>query len=131
MPRTNLISNIGFGEGAHHTSGAENPLANMATRGIPFPLSQPDSVERDEQADTHSARLFGSGRLAPLGQEGPHRAGGQVGLDPASDLVPDDWQPDGLGLRRPSLGPTTLRRHSTSSAREPAPPGCGRERERR
>ena len=39
MPRGNLVSNIGFGEGAHHSSGAGNPLAELPTPGIRFPLS--------------------------------------------------------------------------------------------
>ena len=59
MPRANLVSNIGFGEGAHHTSGAENPLANLGTEGMRFPLVHPNnSLGRDEAADAHTARLF-------------------------------------------------------------------------
>jgi len=68
MPRGNLVSNIGFGEGARHTSGAENPLAELPTPGIRFPLRHPESLERDEEADEHTAGLFfragGYGRRA-------------------------------------------------------------------
>ena len=58
MPRANLVSNIGFGEGAHHTSGAENPLAKLPTPGMRFPLRHPESFGRDEEADAHTAGLF-------------------------------------------------------------------------
>ena len=58
MPSANLISNIGFAEGAHHTSAAETPLANLPAPGIHFPLSHPETFALDERADAQIARLF-------------------------------------------------------------------------
>ena len=58
MPSANLVSNIGFGEGAHHTIAAETPLANLPTPGIRLPLTHPEAVLRDERGDAHTARVF-------------------------------------------------------------------------
>ena len=43
MPNVNLISNIGFGAGATHTSGA-SVLADMLVEEIAFPLQHPKAV---------------------------------------------------------------------------------------
>jgi len=51
MPNLNLISNIGFGEEATHTTWAENKWANLPLEEMPFPLRHPSSIARDEQAD--------------------------------------------------------------------------------
>ena len=57
MPRRNLVSNLGFGEGAHHTGGA-SPLAHLPAHRMRFPLSHPAGVARDARADEHTAVLF-------------------------------------------------------------------------
>lgn len=50
LPNTNLISNIGFGPAATHTT-RHNLFANMETEAMRFPLRHPKSVIRDTQAD--------------------------------------------------------------------------------
>jgi hypothetical protein len=57
MPAANLVSNIGFGGGSTHTGG-ESELANLPTVELDFPLRHPTSIDRDIEADRHSARLF-------------------------------------------------------------------------
>lgn len=50
LPQTNLISNLGFGQGATHTTDPESQLAKMPT----FPIGElihPQQVERDVDAD--------------------------------------------------------------------------------
>ena len=118
MPRANLVSNIGFGEGAHHTSGAENPLAKLPTPGIRFPLRHPESLERDEEADAHTAGLFfGAAARGAAARKDHIEPGGMYGSSLAHTCSPTiGRRPAMLGLSRPSLGPTTRRRHSTSSS---------------
>jgi len=43
MPNVNLISNIGFGAGATHTTGGSK-LADMAVEAIKFPLCHPETI---------------------------------------------------------------------------------------
>jgi hypothetical protein len=50
MPEVNLISNIGFGPAATHTTGA-SVCADMATRAIVFPLRHPQHVYPNAIAD--------------------------------------------------------------------------------
>jgi len=50
MPNVNLISNIGFGDGATHTVTL-SPLANMLTAPIVFPIIHPVGILRNLQAD--------------------------------------------------------------------------------
>jgi hypothetical protein len=50
MPNVNLVSNIGFGTGATHTSGTSQ-FSNLPTRPIDFPLVHPKKVERNVLAD--------------------------------------------------------------------------------
>lgn len=47
FPNVNLISNIGFGLNATHTTVASSPLANMNVEAIALPLRHPDEVVRD------------------------------------------------------------------------------------
>jgi hypothetical protein len=54
VPQRNLISNIGFGAGATHTTG-HNQFADMATEEMDFPLHHPDSVEECAVADDYIA----------------------------------------------------------------------------
>lgn len=65
MPSTNLISNMGFGEGALHTT-SESELANLPVAEVGFPLRHPGSLATDAEADAHTARLF-FGRGAEAG----------------------------------------------------------------
>jgi hypothetical protein len=44
MPRVNLVSNIGFGDGATHTLQTESNLANIPVNEIPFPLNHPANM---------------------------------------------------------------------------------------
>jgi len=50
LPNVNLVSNIGFGPAATHTTRG-SPFANMETETMQFPLCHPDFVIRDAQAD--------------------------------------------------------------------------------
>ena len=56
-PNKNLVSNIGFGTDATHTTGSEDRLANMKN-GMSFPLSHPPFVIQDRQADSIVQRDF-------------------------------------------------------------------------
>jgi hypothetical protein len=51
LPNVNLISNIGFGEGATHTVSMKNPWINLPTQPMSFPLRHPQFVIRDSIAD--------------------------------------------------------------------------------
>lgn len=51
VPNTNLVSNIGFGEGATHTTAATSMFANLSTTEMPFPLQHPPHMVRDREAD--------------------------------------------------------------------------------
>jgi hypothetical protein len=50
IPNFNLISNIGFGAGATHTT-IENPLSNLPVIDMTFPLKHPDSIKINLEAD--------------------------------------------------------------------------------
>lgn len=56
MPEKNLISNIGFGENATHTTGP-SIFSKMETKSIEFPLRHPKSVEINRDADEFTANL--------------------------------------------------------------------------
>jgi hypothetical protein len=51
MPASNLVSNIGFGEGATHTISAESKLANLGVAPLELPLRHPKAVEAQLEAD--------------------------------------------------------------------------------
>ena len=53
LPNTNLVSNIGFGEQATHTSGV-GKFANMPVYGMDFPLKHPEFIIRDIWADEYT-----------------------------------------------------------------------------
>ncbi|OWS70679.1 hemolytic protein HlpA-like protein [Polynucleobacter campilacus] len=55
MPNSNLISNIGFGHQATHTT-AESIYANMATKPINFPLHHPSQVTQNIDADHYTSK---------------------------------------------------------------------------
>jgi hypothetical protein len=50
VPNENLVTNIGFGPGATHTTTIER-YSHLAARDIEFPLRHPNSVVADEAAD--------------------------------------------------------------------------------
>lgn len=50
LPSVNLISNVGFGENATHTTGVSD-LANLPVAPMSFPLAHPIGVFRNIQAD--------------------------------------------------------------------------------
>lgn len=54
VPQRNLVSNIGFGDGATHTIGASK-FANMAVEEMEFPLHHPTSFETCSAADDYTA----------------------------------------------------------------------------
>ncbi len=56
LPAVNLISNIGFGSGATHTTGG-GELANMAVESISFPLLHPLGFVRNVRADHFSDQV--------------------------------------------------------------------------
>jgi hypothetical protein len=63
MPATNLISNIGFGEGATHTISPESKLANLGVTPLRMPLRHPDTIEVQLTADRWtSEHVFGIDR---------------------------------------------------------------------
>jgi GT2 family glycosyltransferase len=64
VPRTNLVSNIGFSADATHTTKRMSALANIATEPLTFPLRHPEVVLRNEAADRHmQRRVFERQRL--------------------------------------------------------------------
>lgn len=56
LPNVNLVSNIGFGSEATHTTGT-NRLSNLSSEAMQFPLQHPAFVVRDAQADESTHRL--------------------------------------------------------------------------
>ena len=52
-PNVNLISNIGFGGEATHTTWAQSKWANLPQVEMPFPLQHPPSIVCDEEADEY------------------------------------------------------------------------------
>lgn len=51
VPAKNLISNIGFGEGATNTTEQDRTLANVPTHELTFPLEDPPSIAVDREYD--------------------------------------------------------------------------------
>ncbi|MBM9501984.1 glycosyl transferase [Leptospira sp. 201903071] len=73
MPSVNLIKNIGFGEGAAHTTHP-SPYANMKTEPLSFPLRHPKFVVRDIESDGFSKDTFiGSDEKGKRGRFNPLR----------------------------------------------------------
>ena len=57
IPNANLISNIGFGQGATHTK-VETALSNLPVDEISFPLKHPDSIKADLLADQFTEKNY-------------------------------------------------------------------------
>ena len=51
LPNVNLISNIGWGSDATHTKALDNPSANLAIEAMSFPLSHPQYMAVNREAD--------------------------------------------------------------------------------
>ena len=66
-PNKNLITNIGFGEGATHTSNANDMNANIPAASMMFPLRHPKAVRIDTKTNLRAWRrvLASEGRLCP------------------------------------------------------------------
>ncbi len=66
-PRVNLVTNIGFGEGATHLQDPDHPRANLVTEPMSFPLHHPPSVAVHEEADRAEWELVAArfSHLAP------------------------------------------------------------------
>ena len=63
VPQVNMVSNIGFGEQAHHTRNLTR-AANIQAQELPFPLKHPDSFLPDREADRYT---FSTSFLPGLG----------------------------------------------------------------
>lgn len=57
-PNVNLISNIGFGEGASHTTDENSIHSNMGVSELHFPLKHPREISRNIPADNLSSRTL-------------------------------------------------------------------------
>jgi hypothetical protein len=53
VPNSNLVSNIGFGMAATHTTELDSPVADLATLPMSMPLSHPRKIMRHRQADSY------------------------------------------------------------------------------
>jgi hypothetical protein len=51
VPAYNLVSNIGFGEGASRTTNPDDPRANLPLEDVSFPLSPPNGTYPDREYD--------------------------------------------------------------------------------
>jgi hypothetical protein len=51
LPKSNLVSNIGFDERATHTKDTRSPVSNMVANSIEFPLVHPDYMICNTEAD--------------------------------------------------------------------------------
>lgn len=72
IPNANLISNIGFGQGATHTM-VENELSNLPAQEISFPLKHPDSVEVNILADQFTEQYYFSSGIIDLLKKIPNK----------------------------------------------------------
>jgi hypothetical protein len=67
LPSVNLVSNIGFGEGATHTNNKTNIFANMPVEEIRFPLQHPSFMIRDNIADCSTQKsMYGTKKIMRL-----------------------------------------------------------------
>jgi hypothetical protein len=51
LPKSNLVENIGFGEGGVHTLNQDSPMANIPTQDIGQEIKHPSYILQDRQAD--------------------------------------------------------------------------------
>ena len=65
-PGVNLVSNIGFGAQATHTTKADDTLANRPTAAIEFPLRHPAAISANVARDRKIEAKFFSGKINRL-----------------------------------------------------------------
>ena len=58
VPTSNLISNVGFGDGATHTSDPNNKLANLPAKNIPLNLVHPNIIMPNVKYERLNARFL-------------------------------------------------------------------------
>jgi hypothetical protein len=51
IPKVNLVSNIGFGENATHTTDLDDAVANVPLAAMQFPMSHPPDIVANHAAD--------------------------------------------------------------------------------
>jgi len=73
-PAVNLVSNIGFGDGATFTKNTENPLSAAPTFPI-YPLTHPAALVTNDAADEFDFEYRFNGRLERF----PHRYARRIG----------------------------------------------------
>jgi hypothetical protein len=56
LPRSNLVTNIGFGDDATHTTRGSGRLDQLPLEDVAFPLTHPPFMVRDAQADRFTDR---------------------------------------------------------------------------
>ena len=70
VPSKNLISNLGFRQDALHTTDPNNPLANIKTDKVEFPLVHPQFFIRDSYADNQFyKKMYASGLANRVGRK--------------------------------------------------------------
>ena len=57
-PETNLVTNIGFGEGSTHTTSVDEFAANLPLEAAGFPLNHPRAIERQSEADDFESEFI-------------------------------------------------------------------------
>lgn len=60
-PTKNLISNIGFGDDATHTTNKNSILSNLSTHEISFPIRNPELILPNFKAESDRKRIEGIG----------------------------------------------------------------------
>jgi hypothetical protein len=60
VPARNLVSNVGFGDGATNTTDTDSPLANISRHSMDFPLDIRDYVGVDRDYDERYYRISNS-----------------------------------------------------------------------
>lgn len=53
LPEVNLVTNIGFGEGATHTHAVDSPMANLPTTDL-WEIEHPKFISRSQMADRYT-----------------------------------------------------------------------------
>ena len=66
QPHRNLVSNLGFRADATHTRFHDSAFSNAPTHELDFPLTHPDQLERDHEAEAFIEDVMFSGNLARL-----------------------------------------------------------------
>src|SRR5262249_10489429 len=91
LPNVSLVSNLGFGPSATHTTGTSDIRATVQRGAMRFPLEHPSFVAPDQRAD----RLIVEQVILPqLGVSNARRRP----LSRLASLVPSRWRPRAAGL---------------------------------